>query len=192
MNDFWLFFFFWSFTSLWFFVINFSLRVRFLQISCWIFAFTAWSSRFRWHVKSRVVFCDSLADEQQLTKEPTNYTGHMFVLLSVTINIDDVLEINSFFDFTLLDKFIIDVFLKPGKLFSASCCLFISLTLGFGRNSCLIFFFSDFGGIISCLVVIVDRVSVLLGNRLNKVNFDLVRQLTMLVKLLQIRFSFIE
>jgi len=47
----------------------------------------------------------------------------------VTVNIDQVLEDDTFFNFALLDEFIIDLLPKAGKLLRASCRLSIATTL---------------------------------------------------------------
>ena len=58
--------------------------------------------------------CDCLKHDHQLAKPSAQHTGHVFADRTETINIDDLLEDYSVFNFALFDEVLINLLSKTG------------------------------------------------------------------------------
>lgn len=104
---------------------------------------------------------DRLKHNHELTQETTDHTCDQLVLLAMPINIDDVLEHDSFLGLALLNELLFNVFSKLGKLLSTTSGLSVLFALGLSSQTSLFLLLGKLSGLVTLLVMSFDRLSVL-------------------------------
>lgn len=107
----------------------------------------------------------------------------------MTVNINDVLEDNTLLGLTLLDKLRVDVLSEARKLVSTACSLTVPLTLRFSGKTGLFFLLSELGGLVTPLVMSLDRIFVLLRKVCHVLFEHFGGDLLMSVQLLEVGLS---
>lgn len=107
----------------------------------------------------------------------------MLLLLAVPINVHDLLQDDALFNFGLANEFTVDVRLKLYKLLSTLCRFFISTSLGFRLDSCLLLSFCFKGSLVTLLIEMSNCVCVLLCLTCDVVSLHILRMLLKLIQL---------